>query len=69
MECDFRFALCIINLIWGFVTVKQASCRYLERLLAVAQDALQASVFYITQETLIALSLLAIGGRVVREGA
>jgi hypothetical protein len=67
MKCDFRFILYIINLIWGFVIVKQASYRYLERLLVVAQDALQASMFYIIQETLIALSLLAISGRVVRE--
>ena len=31
-----RFALCIVDLVWGFVTVKQASCRYLERLLVMA---------------------------------
>jgi hypothetical protein len=35
-----RFALRIVDLIQGFVTVKQASYRYLERLLVIDQTAL-----------------------------
>jgi hypothetical protein len=57
-----RSKLYIINLIQGFVIVKQASCRYLERFLGIFQVALQAYMFYVMQGTLIALSLVPIVG-------
>jgi hypothetical protein len=61
-----RFALRIADLVRGFVTVRRASCRYLERLLDSVLAFLQASVSYVTQETLKALVLQAIAGQFVR---
>jgi hypothetical protein len=61
-----RFKLCIIDLVQGFKMVKQAFCRYLERLLVTSLVTLQAYMSYAMLGTLIALSLVAIVEQFVR---